>query len=243
MIADEISRADSSVLAAYVRGACHDATRGRAGTTRIGQKELAWVESLRDCIEAAGDRAWIYREGRDREYWIVETSAPYHRDRCLAPEGTAARIAYVRGYFDAEGGLPHSAGARFYLQIAQKDYACLANLRQVIVDLAISCGVLHVPSRRVDPDYWRFFVRAAGQDRFCQLISSWHPRKRPLMRARLNRYDGPRGATAVESASIRIPGNLSANTGAFGPVLGCSSGMSAVPARTSPSLPGTSPTT
>ena len=73
--------------------------------------------------------AWIYREGRDRDFWVVETSAPFLDIGfdAAALVGTDEGLAYARGYFDAEGGMPRSARARFYVQFTQKDRA---NLRE-----------------------------------------------------------------------------------------------------------------
>jgi len=184
----EIRESTPAVLAAYVRGSCHDGTRSRSGTTRIGQKDVRWVELLRECIECAGDKAWIYREGKDRDYWVVETSARYHERRCEVPDDPEAKVAFIRGYFDAEGGIPRSARARFYLQIAQKDFTCLSSLHAAVEDVGIPCGALHQPSLAADPNYWRFGVRAAGFGDFAATISSWHPLKRGLLDDRVVRF-------------------------------------------------------
>ena len=86
--------------------------------------------------------------------------------------------AFVAGYFDAEGGIPHDPQARFYVQFVQKDRRDLTVVRETPEGLGVTCGVLHVPSKRVDPDYWRFFVRSCGFDRFLEVIRPWHPAKR-----------------------------------------------------------------
>jgi hypothetical protein len=95
------------------------------------------------------------------------------------------RAAFVRGYFDAEGGIPRNPNDRFYLQFVQKDYADLAKLRSVLVNMEISCGRLHNPSARIDPNYWRFYVLARSHQEFLSRIGSWHPRKRLSLKARL----------------------------------------------------------
>ena len=87
------------------------------------------------------------------------------------------KIAYVRGYFDAEGGVPRNSANRFYIQFVQKDFEELEKVRNMLEELGIRCGKIHNPSIKVDPEYWRFFVRAQSYQRFIELIGSWHPIK------------------------------------------------------------------
>jgi hypothetical protein len=87
------------------------------------------------------------------------------------------RVDYVRGYFDAEGGVPSRSQAEPYLCFAQKDRDDLLHLRRILVSLTIRCGRMHNPSARADPDYWRFYVSRQSHRAFYDLIGSWHPRK------------------------------------------------------------------
>ena len=91
------------------------------------------------------------------------------------------RIAYVRGYFDAEGGLPQSPDARFYIQFTQKDRDELEKVKTILESIGIECGEAHNPSVEVDPDYWRFYVRAKSYKAFAELVGSWHPRKEAIL--------------------------------------------------------------
>lgn len=115
--------------------------------------------------------------------WILETrlmpAALLFRD--LPP------VAFVRGYFDAEGGIPQNRTARFYIQITQKNHDDLVRVATALAGLQIACGIVHNPSIRVDPDYWRFYVRSASHSRFIDVVSSWHPRKRRLLMERSGR--------------------------------------------------------
>jgi hypothetical protein len=138
-------------------------------------------------LDHLGHRTWIYQEGKLREVFVLETSASFldirfDPDVCMT-EGE--RIAYVRGYFDAEGGLPQSPEARFYIQLSQKTLRELEKVRNILEDLGIECGVIHNLSVAVDPDYWRFFVRARSWAAFAATIGSWHPRKELLFRQRM----------------------------------------------------------
>jgi hypothetical protein len=49
---------------------------------------------------------------------------------------------------------------------------------RILESWGIDCGRIHNPSRLVDPEYWRFYVRARSHKRFMTLVGSWHPRKR-----------------------------------------------------------------
>jgi len=99
---------------------------------------------LQDLFRKLGSRSWIYREGR-RNVWVVETT-------CKLAEATFTslreKVAFVRGYFDAEGGIPRDSNARFYIQLVQKDRRDLEQVRQFLEDLGIGCGRIHNPSVR-----------------------------------------------------------------------------------------------
>jgi len=111
-------------LAAYCQGALRDGTFSAPHRThRISQAEVGWLHVLRAILERLGWRSWIYREGRNRRVWILETTASFlslsfeASDLVGKPEG----LHYVRGYFDADGGMPRDPGARLYFQFVQKD--------------------------------------------------------------------------------------------------------------------------
>ncbi|MGZ4208356.1 MAG: hypothetical protein ACXVQ6_10735, partial [Actinomycetota bacterium] len=52
--------------------------------------------------------------------------------------------------------------------------------------LGIACGTIHNPSKRIDPNYWRFYIAARSHFDFMCKVGSWHPVKRRLMEERLN---------------------------------------------------------
>ena len=184
----ELLDAGAKGLEAYLQGALKDGSRNRRhGTHRIGQRERAWLVLLSTALESLGYRSWIYREGRSRRLWILETKARF-LSLSFDPSplaGTREGLCYARGYFDAEGGMPRSADARLYLQYTQKDRSELEALARVLASWDIECGRVHNPSRMVDPDYWRFYVRADSHGRFMRLVGSWHPRKRLQIETRM----------------------------------------------------------
>jgi hypothetical protein len=97
---------------------------------------------------------------------------------------TSEPLAYARGYFDAEGGIPRDPQARFYIQFVQKNRPDIDQLRTFLIEAGIRCGQLHNPSRSADPDLWRFYVASGSHDDFINRVSSWHPRKRYLFEVR-----------------------------------------------------------
>ena len=173
---------------AYLLGALHDGTYNTLHRTfRITQKGRVWLRTLQTLFRTLGYRSWLYREGRERNVYALETTAPFldcHFDP-LALKSASERIAYIRGYFDAEGGTPHSRAARFYIQLCQKNRAELRKVKAMLEALKVQCGKLHNPSRAVDPHYWRFYVRTRSHGDFVRIISSWHPRKRQILRRRM----------------------------------------------------------
>jgi len=130
---------------------------------------------------ASGGRAWTYREGRERNVYIVEFSRTFLDGHQIRTKQDV--IHYVRGYFDAEGGIAASSGVAPYVYFAQKNRNDLHELRVFLTRLGISCGQIHNPSVLVDPDYWRFYVSRCSLRRFAQTVGSWHPRKSKLLTA------------------------------------------------------------
>jgi hypothetical protein len=178
----EIQVASKRQLLAYLAGARRDGTVSeRHNTVRISQKGTGWISVLLRIFERLGRRAWAYEEGH-RGVWVIEATRT-GLDVGVVEE--CERAAFVRGYFDAEGGVPQQPSARFYVQFVQRDRADLALVRQLMCTLDIMSGRLHNPSSRVDPHYWRFYVAASSHRRFIESVGSWHPRKRHLLKARL----------------------------------------------------------
>jgi hypothetical protein len=165
---------------AYLQGALHDGTRsGLHHTHRFSQKGTEWLVRLGDLLMRCGHRSWLYQEGKSRDVFVLETSAPF-LDVDFDPDlllGECQQIAYVRGYFDAEGGLPRSSEVRFYIQFSQKDPEELSKVKGILVGLGIACGKMHNPSQAADPDYWRFYVRTRSHRDYARIVGSWHPRK------------------------------------------------------------------
>lgn len=182
-LADANPRRDARALGglhltrSYLLGALHDGTV-RLRTIRISQREESYVLFLKRLVESLGGRAWTYREGRKRQLYVVEFSRSFLRSHRLRTQEDV--FDYVRGYFDAEGGVS-SDPSNPYVYFAQKDRVDLEELQRFLTRLETHTGRIHNPSRRVDPDYWRFYVGRHSLREFARLIGSWHPGKHALL--------------------------------------------------------------
>ncbi len=165
-----------SELRMYILGALHDATFNiKHKTYRFSQSSVDWLKLVQKILSKMGNESWIYKEGKSRHVFALETSAKI--DRTEKPETQGEKIAYVRGYFDAEGGMPKSNSHFLYFQFSQKDKLDLSEVRQWLTELGITCGKIHNPSKKVDDSYWRFFISRRSHNDFMHKINSWHPRK------------------------------------------------------------------
>jgi hypothetical protein len=187
LILTEVRQASAEEAQFYLRGAAHDGTFNRFhNTLRVSQADVRWLEVLKEVLLRLGKRSWIYREGT-RSVWTLETT---YRSEPAQPNSSVEKMAFTRGYFDSEGGIPHDPKDRFYIQIVQKDRADLEAVRTILLGREIGCGRVHNPSPEVDSDYWRFYVLARSWDDFIREVGSWHPRKRWLFEERRRKQCG-----------------------------------------------------
>lgn len=171
-----------NITIAYLLGVLHDATE-RKTTFRISSKSQEYCLLLKNEIMRLGRKAWVYKEGRDRNVWIVEFSKSLLINAKII--SMQDKIDYVRGYFDTEGGISKSKSVRYYIYFAQKDKNDLMQVKSYLEEFGIFCGKLHNPSKKVDPNYWRFYVSAKSYNDFARLINSYHPEKRRYIRMKI----------------------------------------------------------
>lgn len=69
----ETTRQRLKISKAYLLGALHDATERRL-TYRISQKSKKYVTLISLGIKNLGYKAWVYREGKNRQVYVVEFS-------------------------------------------------------------------------------------------------------------------------------------------------------------------------
>jgi len=173
-------------ILAYVHGAMHDGSLNKQKRIRISQQYRKWLEVIHNLLQMINIHSWIYREGRKRNLYILETVSPELSFKFNPSQLSTnkERIMYLRGFFDAEGGIPRN-GKRFYIQLSQKDYSKIVGIREVLKDLGIESGKIHNPSKRVDPNYWRIFIPVRHQRLFARVVGSWHPIKSEIFRERM----------------------------------------------------------
>jgi intein/homing endonuclease len=175
------------IALAYLNGALGDASRGKGNRIRYTQKYPQWLSVLKSKLAELGSASWIYKEGKQRSVFALETCCTSLDFACDGErlETRDERIAYLRGFFDAEGGVPHRASSKFYIQLVQKNRKKIETLARMLASLDVKTGALHNPSVRVDPNYWRIFVSTESHRAFARIIGSWHPVKGPILLTRM----------------------------------------------------------
>ena len=175
------------VIKAYLFGAIHDGTfNHKHNSFRFTQANVCWLKFIKECLAKLGFKAWIYQEGRNRKVYALETTASILKSKFDPLKSSdQAKISYVRGYFDAEGGIPKTIKQWFYIQISQKNKKELQVIIKILEEKGIKCGKIHIPSVKIDPDYYRFFISRQSHKDFAQIIGSWHPRKKKIFQLRM----------------------------------------------------------
>ncbi len=173
-------------ILAYVHGAMHDGSLNKRNRVRIVQRYESWLEMIRDLLRSADIHSWIYREGKLRNLYVLETVSRElnFKFNPLSLQTKTEQTMYLRGFFDAEGGIPRN-GKRFYIQLAQKDYVKMDAVKRILREIGIESGRIHNPSKRVDRNYWRIFIPAQHHLLFAKIIGSWHPVKSKIFSERM----------------------------------------------------------
>ncbi len=168
------------VYKAYLQGALHDGTFNKRNQRfRFSQLGTEWLEVLKICLNNTGNSSWIYQEGKTRKVFVLETLAKFLNVKFdpLTLVTEAEKSSYIRGFFDAEGGIPKNPNSLFYIQLVQKDRLKLEKIKQILNEFRIVTGMIHNPSVKVDPSYFRMFVLSGSRAKFIEKIGTWHPRK------------------------------------------------------------------
>jgi len=163
----------------YLIGVLHDSTE-RKLTYRISQKSEEFVKFIASGIKKLGGNAWVYKEGKKRSVYVVEFSKVFLEGVEITSRKN--KIDYIRGYFDTDGGIAKSSKVRYYIYFAQKNFQDLKQVKHYLEELNISTGNIHNPSKKVDPDYWRFYISAESYLDFANIVGSWHTEKSKFLR-------------------------------------------------------------
>lgn len=192
------SKAPFHCIKAYLQGAIHDGTLHKT-TVRISQKNPDWLKNLQKLFKVLGYNSWIYQEGKKRNVYVLETVKRF-LDFSFIPADTQCtncKIFYARGFFDAEGGVPHKIDKFFYIQLSQKNREKIEVIKRILQEFGIKAGKVHNPSFAVDPSYWRIFVSRESLQKFITLIGSWHPVKQKIFMERTKIWSMPSGDRRV----------------------------------------------
>jgi LAGLIDADG-like domain len=175
---EELVASTDGEIRSYLAGASRDGYFNKTHETfRFTQKSHTYIFLIDCMLRGLGYSRCGWKEG-DREMHVLEA---YSFDpRGYVPATPKESAAFVRGYFDAEGGVPHKLEDRMYIQLCQKDWSDLSAVRERVVQAGITCGRLHNPSSGVDPNYWRFYVSCASHEEFWRRIRCCHPVKRGI---------------------------------------------------------------
>lgn len=173
-------------IKAYLLGALHDATFSNNRRFRYSQKGTEWLKMLKALLKRIGYSSWIYKEGKERDVYVLETLANFldFKFNPLKFKSGTEKTHYIRGFFDAEGGIPKN-NKRFYIQLVRSDNRKLQKIKKILEELEIKTGKIHNPSVKVDPKYWRMYVLIKSHKRFSEIINSWHPQKIKIFRKRM----------------------------------------------------------
>ena len=119
-------------IKAYLLGALHDGTFSSNKRFRISQKGTEWLKVLKKLFAKVGYNSWIYKEGKDRKVYVLETLADFldFKFDPLQLNKNEEKIYYIKGFFDAEGGIPRNSNTRFYIQLMQNDKEKLKKLKK-----------------------------------------------------------------------------------------------------------------
>ena len=190
---------------AYLLGALRDATadvrKGKNYEIKIAQKESSWLRFLQNIFKKNFDISGNITQhvngteilrisGKDTVNTILKISEMkipqelWNTPSIIKRQPIGLQLHYLRGFFDAEGGIPHNSG-RFYIQLVQKNLPKIELIKELLIELGIKSGRIHNPSKRVDPDYWRIFILADSYKKFADLIGSLHPIKSDIFRKRV----------------------------------------------------------
>jgi len=175
----ETTRETPFVSRHYLLGVLKDSTKTKY-TYRISQKGIDYPKLIANSIISYGNKAWIYKEGKDRDVYIVEFSRKVLDGVTI--KTFQNKIDYIKGYSDAEGGICKSNNVRPYIYFCQKNYQELVELKEFLQELKISSGKIHNPSKRVDSNYWRFYISTKSHKDFVSVIGSAHPNKSRYLR-------------------------------------------------------------
>ena len=194
--------------AAYIIGALRDGcfTRNKkyyVYRVRIYQKNKEWLEKVADKFhEAFGKMPTIKHDKRDGVWCLILDSKSIYQKlldmsefpgnqkiwktpKFVLEAPKEIKKEYIRGFFDAEGGVPHiekkkqeQKNIRVYFSQVNKE--ALVGLKGLIEEFGIKCGKISGPYFKKGFEYPTYGLRIHGTKevtKFSMFIGSLHPEK------------------------------------------------------------------
>lgn len=186
---------------AYLLGALRDATidlrEKKNYEIKIAQKDIRWLKLLQQLFEK-----YFQKLGRITNH-VNNTSILRINDKTIVNEiaeisemkvpqdnwetplviknsPLPIQVAYLRGFFDAEGGLPKNpqTSKQKYLSLSQKNKESLEFLRNILIKMEFNPTNLTICGK-----VWEFrLTRKKDILKFIEEIGSWHPEKRERLK-------------------------------------------------------------
>jgi len=109
-VSEEVVASGQHCCLSYFTGALRDGTfSSRHRTWRLAQRSQDWLFVVRIVLVQLGAHCWIYREGKGRSVWVLETCFRPSRNRPPLLQSKAEDAAFIRGYFERRAGFPGTA--------------------------------------------------------------------------------------------------------------------------------------
>jgi hypothetical protein len=178
---------------AYLLGALRDATTdirvGKNYEVKIGQKDVSWLQFLQSIFKELFDYGGNITPHGEYSILRITTKAVVLRivevSEIEVPQGSwetpsivhtlpeASQIDYVRGFWDAEGGLPKTT-KQTYISFDQKNRPALEFIRNILTN-----KVYHPTKITLTGKCWQFrLTRKKELARYFQEIGTCHSEKR-----------------------------------------------------------------
>lgn len=221
---------------AYLLGALRDATvdfREKENyEIKIAQKDVKWLQLLQKFFEKyfhksgritahVNDTSILRINGKTIVKEIIEISEikipqdSWETPSIIKNSSLSMQVAYIRGFFDAEGGLPKNPlkSNQKYLSLSQKNRESLVFLRNTLTKLGFQPTNLTICGK-----VWEFrLTRKKDIIEFIEKIGSWHYEKQKRLKLLKRVLLSPiwRGSTQGVGVAVQLdstPGILPGST-------------------------------
>src|SRR3989338_8156069 len=190
---------------AYLLGAMRDSTidfrEGKNYEIKIAQKNSEWLTVLQDIFlrhfgnagkitKHVNNTAILRVNGKEIVRKLLELSEMkipqenWDTPNIIKRQRPEIQTQYIRGFFDAEGGLPKNpaTATQRYISFSQKNRESLEFVREILVRKK------YIPTNiTFCGNVWEFRItRKMNMINFCKNIGSWHAEKKVRLNKLIN---------------------------------------------------------